>query len=63
MAQDAFLFYLASYCTIQSFGINPGDHLLIVDNISAISFYLHNQKTALNGVNQAFPWCAPREFE
>jgi len=23
------------------------------------SFYLHNQKTALNGVNQAFLWCAP----
>jgi len=22
-------------------------------------FYLHNQKTALNGANQAFPWCAP----
>jgi len=22
-------------------------------------FYLHNQKTPLNGANQAFPWCAP----
>jgi len=22
------------------------------------SFYLYNQTTALNGVNQAFPWCA-----
>jgi len=36
-----------------------GGYVVSITRIKySTSFYLHNQKTALNGANQAFPWCA-----